>query len=132
MALRFGSRGIESRFEAYVEALSASLRHADRAGPFRSYCAGLILPGERKSVEPMAARIEPGRVQAAHQSLHHLVAKAEWSDQAVLASIRDQVLPKITQRGGVRVSDLDPAHLVECNGIPKANQADLSVRSERA
>jgi len=36
----------------------------------------LLLPGERKSVEPMAARLHPERVQAARQSLHHLVAKA--------------------------------------------------------
>ena len=29
------------------------------------------MAGERKSIEPMAARLEPGRVQARHQSLHH-------------------------------------------------------------
>ena len=74
----------------YVEALSAALGHADRGGPFRSYCTGLLLPGPRKSVEPMAARMEPGRVQAAHQSLHHLVAKADWSDEAVLTAVREQ------------------------------------------
>ena len=39
---------------------------------------------DRKRVEPMAARVAPERVQAAHQSLHHLVAKADWSDDAVL------------------------------------------------
>ncbi|EHK52309.1 transposase [Mesorhizobium alhagi CCNWXJ12-2] len=42
----------------------------------------VLLPGERKSGEPMAARVEPGRAQAAHQSLHHFVAKADWSDDA--------------------------------------------------
>ncbi len=71
----------------------ASLGHADRTGPFRSYCTGLLLPGPRKSVEPIAARMEPGRAQAAHQSLHHLVANAEWSDEAVLAAVRRHVLP---------------------------------------
>ena len=74
MGLRSGRASSESRFSAYVEALTAALGHADRAKPFRSYCTGLLLPGPRKSVEPMAARIEPARVQAAHQSLHHLVA----------------------------------------------------------
>ncbi len=57
--------------------------------PFRSYCAGLLLPGARKSVEPMAARVQPGRVQAAHQSLHHFVAKADWSDDTMLATAQD-------------------------------------------
>jgi SRSO17 transposase len=43
-----------------------------RAGPPRcAYCTGLLLPGERKSIEPMAARLEPAHVQAKHQSLHH-------------------------------------------------------------
>ena len=84
MGLESDGRGSESRFAAYVEALTAALGHADRAAPFRAYCIGLLLPGPRKSVEPMAARIEPARVQAAHQSLHHLVAKADGSDEAVL------------------------------------------------
>ena len=70
MGLKVVSRSSESRFSAYVEALTSALGHADRAAPFRSYCAGLLLPGDRKSVEPMAARVQPGRVQAAHQSLH--------------------------------------------------------------
>jgi SRSO17 transposase len=69
----------------------------------------------------MAARIEPGRVQAAHQSLHHLVAKAEWSDQAVLASIRDQVLPKITQRGAVN------AWIIDDTGFPKKGANSVGV-----
>ena len=51
----------ESRFRIYVEALTVALGHADRAKPVRSYCTGLLLPGARKSVEPMAARLEPGR-----------------------------------------------------------------------
>jgi len=80
-----GGTASESRFAAYVEALSSAVGHADRKAPLKAYCTGLLLPGERKSVEPMAARVAPGRVQAAHQSLHHFVAKAEWSDAAVLA-----------------------------------------------
>ena len=55
--------GSEGRFAAFVESMSSILGHADRIAPFRSYCTGLILPGERKSVEPIAARVEPGRVQ---------------------------------------------------------------------
>jgi SRSO17 transposase len=71
-------RAGEARFAAYLDAITAVLGHAGRVAPARAYCTGLLLPGERKSVEPMAARIEPDRVQAAHQSLHHIVAKAEW------------------------------------------------------
>ena len=81
--------------------------------PFRSYCTGLLLSDDRKSVKPIAARVEPGRVQAAHQLLHHFVARAKWSDEAVLAAVRGQVLPVIEQRGGVR------AWIIDDTGIPK-------------
>src|SRR5215212_2192484 len=68
----------EERFGSHVERLGEVLGHADRRGPLRAYATGLLLPGERKSLEPMAARVDPFRVGAAHQSLHHFVAKAGW------------------------------------------------------
>jgi SRSO17 transposase len=115
------SRGSESRFNAYVERLSRTLGHADRAVPFRSYCAGLLLPGDRKSVEPMAARVEPGRVQATHQSLHHLVAKADWSDAAMLTAVRQQVMPAIQRHGAVR------AWIIDDTGFPKKGTHSVGV-----
>ena len=101
----------ESRFVGFVEAMSSILGHADRTAPFRSYCTGLILPGERKSVEPMAARVEPGRVQAAHQSLHHFVAKAEWSDKAMFRQVRAHVLPAIEKHGAIKAWIVDDTGL---------------------
>ena len=80
--------GDETRLASYLEHLASSLGHADRRAPFGSYCKGLILPGERKSVEPIAARVEPRRVQGAHQSLHHFVANADWSQEALLRRVR--------------------------------------------
>src|ERR1700726_3287187 len=74
-------RNTATRFAAYVEGLASVLGHADRMGPLRDYCTGLILPGERKSVEPMAARTAPARTAAQHQSLLHFVGIATWSDE---------------------------------------------------
>jgi SRSO17 transposase len=54
-----------------------------------------MLPGERKSVEPMASRVCPPNVRSAHQSMHHLVAEADWSDEAVLTAVASQVLPTL-------------------------------------
>ena len=97
MGMAAGS--LEERFTAYVDALASALAsalaHADRKQPFAAYCRGLILPGQRKSIEPIAAWVRPERVSAAHQSLHHLVAKAAWSDDALLAVVREQVLPAL-------------------------------------
>lgn len=80
------------RFDNYVSVIAQELGHADRVDPFRDYCRGLLLPGERKSVEPMAARLEPQRTRSKHQRLHHFVADAPWSDEAVLAAVRTHVL----------------------------------------
>ena len=57
----------ESRFAAYVGGLFGAIGHVDRTLPLRDYCLGLLLPGARKSVEPMAALTAPGRVPAQHQ-----------------------------------------------------------------
>jgi SRSO17 transposase len=118
---RANAGGSEQRFAAYVEAITAALGHADRAAPFHSYCAGLLLPGERKSVEPMAARIHPARVRAAHQSMHHFVAKADWSDEAVLTAVRAQVLPVIERGGPLR------ALIIDDTGFPKKGTHSVGV-----
>lgn len=91
--------GVESRFERYAEVIVEVLGHADRATPVRWYLRGLMLPGERKSVEPMAARVHPQEVRSAHQSMHHLVADAEWSDTALLGAVAREVVPVLSEGG---------------------------------
>jgi SRSO17 transposase len=115
------SGGSEDRFNTYLDALSATLGHADRAAPFQSYCTGLLLPGDRKSVEPMAARLEPERVQATHQAMHHVVAKADWSDAAMLTAVRNQVLPAIKQHGAIN------AWITDDSGFPKKGTHSVGV-----
>ena len=113
--------GSESRFASYVEHMASTLGHADRRTPFRSYCTGLILPGERKSVEPIAARVEPRRVQGAHQSLHHFVANADWSQEDLLRRVRTFVLPAIEKSGRIR------AWIVDDTGFPKKGVHSVGV-----
>jgi SRSO17 transposase len=91
-------KSLEDRFEEYGEVIGAALAHADRRMPAQWYLRGLMLPGGRKSVEPMAARVQPQNVRSAHQSMHHLVADAEWSDQALLAAVTAQVLPALVKK----------------------------------
>lgn len=68
--------GSLSRFAAYVQGLVSVIGLADRPGPLRDYCQGLIVPCERKSVEPIAAMTAPERTAAQHQSLLHFVGIA--------------------------------------------------------
>jgi DDE superfamily endonuclease len=97
----------ESRFTGYVEGLVSVLGHTDRAGPLRDYCMGLMMPCERKSVEPMEAVTAPERTAAQHQSLLHFVGQAAWSDEKVLAKVREMVLPAIELRGPVEAWIID-------------------------
>ena len=103
----------EERFATYVRGLSSVLGHADRIGPLRDYCTGLILPGERKSVEPMAAKTAPSRTAAQHQSLLHFVGVASWSDEKVLAKVREMVLPAMARQRPIE------AWIIDDTGFPK-------------
>ena len=89
----------QKRFAAYLDRLALAAGHADRALPLKGYCTGLLLDGERKSVEPMAARIAPNDVRQTHQSLHHLVADAPWSDEDLLEAVRGYSLPAMQKAG---------------------------------
>jgi SRSO17 transposase len=113
--------GVALRFHAYIEHLSKATGHADRHLPLTEYCTGLLLPGERKSVEPMAARVAPGEVGAKHQSLHHFVAKAPWDEAKLIASVRTFVLPKMESRAPIR------AWIVDDTGIPKKGKHSVGV-----
>ena len=116
-----GATGSELRFAAYVDGLASVIGHKDRIGPLRDYCTGLILPGERKSVEPMAAVTAPTRTAAQHQSLLHFVGEGGWSDERVLAKVREMVLPTIERQGPIE------AWIIDDTGFPKQGRHSVGV-----
>jgi SRSO17 transposase len=103
----------EKRLAAYLEWLAQAAGHADRVEPLRNYCTGLLLDGERKSVEPMAARLAPDHVQRMHESLHHFVAQAPWSDVDMLRQVRSYVLPAMQKQGPVTAWIVDETSFVK-------------------
>ncbi len=112
---------LEARFEKYCGVMVATMHHADREQPGQWYLKGLVLPGGRKSVEPMAARVQPDRVRSAHQSMHHLVAEADWSDEALLTAVANEVLPKL-------VRDDEPVWwILDDTGFPKKGTHSVGV-----
>ena len=100
-------RDSAGRFASYLDELAKVIGHAARVGPMRDYCTGLLLPCERKSVEPIAAATAPERVGAQHQALLHFVAEGAWSDEVVLAKVREMVLPKIERHGAIEAWIID-------------------------
>src|SRR5205809_3575513 len=109
------------RFDAYVERLATALGHRDRHEPVRAYATGVSPPGDRKSIEPMAARVDPRHVRARHQSMHHFVANAPWDDAAVLRVARTTVLAALERHGPVA------AWVVDDTGIPKKGRHSVGV-----
>jgi SRSO17 transposase len=104
-----------------MEGLAKAAGHADRIAPLKSYCTGLVLPGERKSVEPMAARLAPDRVGQMHQSLHHLVADAPWDDEAVMRQVRAYGLAAMKQQGPIQ------AWIIDDTSFPKKGKHSVGV-----
>jgi SRSO17 transposase len=114
----------ETRFASYMAGLGSVIGQADRTGPLRDYCTGLVLPGERKSVEPMAARTAPGRTAAQHQSLLHFVGIATWSDEDVLAKVREMVLPALEKAGSIE------AWIIDDTAFPKQGKHSVGVHHQ--
>ena len=87
---------LTGEFERYLEHVGECLGRSERRLGLKDYCSALMLPLKRKSIEPMAAAVDPYHLQATHQSLHHFVAASPWSDEAVLGAVQDWVLPKMS------------------------------------
>jgi SRSO17 transposase len=114
MSANFMAPGAQQkRLAAYLDSLAQAAGHADREEPLKAYCTGLLLPGERKSVEPMAARLAPHNVRRTHQSLHHVVAEAPWSDESVLRQVRKYALSAMLEKEPVVAWVVDDTGLVK-------------------
>src|ERR1041384_1831266 len=111
----------EARFGDYVEALVGATAPADRATPLRDYCMGLLMPAERKSIEPIAAMTAPARAAAQHQSLLHFVGQAPWSDAAVPTGGRDPGLPAVGRAEPIE------AWIIDDTGFPKKGRHSVGV-----
>lgn len=109
------------RFDAYVSRLAEVVGHTDRHWPLEAYVTGLLLPGERKSVEPMAAKLDPRHVSRAHQSMHHFVANAPWDERDLLAVARDYALTQLERHAPVG------AWVIDDTGLPKKGNHSVGV-----
>ena len=115
---------LAERFRGYVTEVASVIGHVDRVGPLADYCTGLMLPGDRKSVEPMAARTAPARVAAQHQSLLHFVGVGRWSDEKVLAKVTELVLPALEKGGPIE------AWIIDDTSFPKQGRHSVGVQHQ--
>jgi len=113
---------ITEEFGRYLDHVSGGLGRSERKVCLKDYCAGLMLPLKRKSIEPLAAAIDPVHVPARHQSLQHFVADSPWSDESVLGRVRGWVLPKMRTERERRVF-----LIADDTGMPKAGTHSVGV-----
>src|SRR3954470_15336725 len=116
--------GGADRFAVFVKELTGVIGHADRAGPLRDYCSGLLATEGRRSVEPMAAVTAPAQVSAQHQKLLHFIANSEWSDEQVLAKVRDLVTPSMTRQGPIE------AWIIDDTSFPKKGRHSVGMHHQ--
>src|SRR5919112_5897247 len=76
----------ERELQSWLEPFLAHLRHSARRRMCPLYVAGLIGPGERKSLQPMAVRVAP----ADYDQLHHFVAVGPWDETPLEAELLAQ------------------------------------------
>ena len=79
-----------SEFTKFVAPLVATLGRSERRRAATRYVEGLLMPGQRKSIEPLAARLGVDS-----QSLQQLVTSSPWSDEALWQTIRQEVIPHL-------------------------------------
>src|SRR5438105_14084295 len=91
--------GIE-RLQNYFDEIGLVLDDDRRRASFAMYAMGLFGDGERKSVEPIAARAcgDPDDTERAHDRLLHFMTDSKWSDREVRSTAVDHALSAMTAR----------------------------------
>jgi SRSO17 transposase len=74
--------------QRFIEPLVADIGRSERRESAALYVQGLLLPGQRKSVEPIAQRL-----QVDSQKLQQFLSDSPWQDQRVWRAIRREVIP---------------------------------------
>src|SRR5262245_42820638 len=108
MTYALGS-GAEKRLEDFIGRIGGVLGNVKRRESFACYAMGLLGDGERKSVEPIAARAcpDPERVDAVHQRLLHFVTDSAWSDLDVRLEAANYALDALTKQAPIETWILD-------------------------
>ena len=112
------------RLAAYLGEVAKVAGHADRIFPMMDYCAGLLVMAARRNAETMAMGTKPSHVAAQHQRLQHIVANSTWSDEHVLAKVRELVVPMMTRRGPIE------AWIIDDTSFPKQGRHSVGVQRQ--
>src|SRR5258706_1288019 len=114
----------QQRLKDYFDRIGELLGDDARRASFATYAIGLLADGDRKSIEPIAARAcaDPDETDALHQRLHHFVANSDWSDREVLRESARYALTQMQAREPVA------AWIVDDTGFLKQGSHSVGVQ----
>ena len=117
---------VARRLQRYIDGIGSILGNDARRASFATYVHGLLSEGERKSVEPMAARACPDeqRVDAEHQRLLHFIGVSKWDDHAVRRLAARHALAAMTSREKVT------GWIVDDTGFLKQGKHSVGVQRQ--
>ena len=105
--------GFVARMEVFFSAVGQYLPNEVQRANFAAYAVGLGSDAERKSVEPLAARLWPERANAAHQALCYFLRETRWDDHAVRRAGAAWALWAATRGGPVRGAIIDDTGMLK-------------------
>lgn len=108
---------LQDQLSDFVETFSESFGRSERRHWCKMYLSGLLLDGERKSIQPMAARLDGGNEQA----LQQFVKDSPWNSRTVQRQLYDLVSQRLIGRRKSRDLILDDT------GLPKKGKASVGV-----
>ena len=118
--------GGQRRLLEYFDRIGDALGLEERKASYAVYTMGLFGDGDRKSMEPIAARADPdtGRVNAQHQRLQHFITDSDWSDR--------EVRRVAAQYGIEALLDLEPiTHwIIDDTGFLKQGSHSVGVKRQ--
>ena len=107
-------QGLEARLMHFLEDLLAPMGRSERQHWARIYVQGLLLDGERKSIEPMASRIAGADVQA----LRQFVGQSPWAVEEVQRRLAHKVIDLLSEA---------EVWIIDETSFPKAGRHSVGV-----
>jgi SRSO17 transposase len=116
----------QRRLSDYFDRIGALLGRKGRRESFAHYAEGVFGDGERKSIEPIAARAcaDPERADAEHQRLLHFALDAPWSDDAVRREAAHYALEAMTKHDAV------DSWIIDDTGFLKQGKHSVGVQRQ--
>src|SRR5215470_20049129 len=111
---------LERELDAYLDWLTDGMGRAERREALGLYLTGLLLDGDRKSIEPLASRLvdDQGEIEGMRQRLQQCVSVSSWAEREIfrrLASKIDGEMPEVE------------ALVIDDTGFPKKGDHSVGV-----